>query len=41
MIDINAQYLDDCRMEAIRGASAEEMYGKLLSVLDETACGEN
>tara|TARA_B100000085_G_C18422245_1_gene463205 strand:+ start:60 stop:860 length:801 start_codon:yes stop_codon:yes gene_type:complete len=26
MIDINAQYLDDCRMEAIRGASAEEMY---------------
>ena len=26
MIDINAQYLDDCRKEAIQGASAEEMY---------------
>ena len=26
MIDINAQYLDDCRKEAIQGASAEELY---------------
>ena len=26
MIDINAQYLDDCRKEAIQGGSAEEMY---------------